>query len=373
MAKKINFKSESGSVTSELGNTATTTREYDFPDKSIVVADDADIAGVSESYTATITFDLRKKYSSTTQTGAIAIALAGSGHINNSEYRLVIDGNGSNTLTISSAFNVFGVLDNSKRNILYLRYISSTVKPIAIIYTEPLVTFVNEYSLSIAVATPDNSASLSDSGATLDFTNGSGTDVAGSFFAWIKLNAVGISQCIMSRGDAGSNAYIQFNIGTDNKLVVYMAVNGSNYIGKQQTTATLVTGIWTRVGFTKSTAEAHTGIILYVNGLAVALTNVSAGSYTGVTAGGTTKIGHQNVSAGVTGNFLVDDASFYNVELTAAQVLEDYNGGFCHDKRTTSFAANLISYHSFEQNGTDLTGNGHTATITTAVYNSAHP
>jgi len=327
---------------------------------------------VSEVFTETITFDARNKFSTTTQTGAIAIALAGSGHLDNSEYQMVINGDGSSDLSISSAFNIQGVLDNTKRNILYLKYIDSTTSPMAVIYTEPLTIFIDDYSLSISVNTPNNSASLSDAGGDLDFTNGSGTDVAGSFFCWIKLNAVGISQAIMCRS-SNTNGYVQFVIDTANKLNVFFQTSNVIYITKVQTTASLVSGIWTHVGFTKSAVEAHSSLTLYVNGLAVAGTGSVVGSYTGVAAGGTTKIGFQDIGTTTTGNFLVDHATFVNKVMSAAEFVEAYNGGFAFDELTTSFAADILATYRFEQNANDLSGNGHTGTIVTAVYNTSHP
>lgn len=82
--------------------------------------------------TTTLTFDRNKIYSRVPQTGNMALQLAGGGNTIGKENVLIIDGNSTNTFSFPEPsagwINGNGVLfDNTKRNVIFLRYIEGQV------------------------------------------------------------------------------------------------------------------------------------------------------------------------------------------------------------------------------------------------------
>jgi hypothetical protein len=94
-------------------------------------------------------------------------------------------------------------------------------------------------------------------------------------------------------------------------------------------TLTSLQGQWVHVAASYSGSESTTGLLLYLNGSAVAATGSTAGTYTGMS----------NTAADVTvgcifrdgtptfANGLIDDFRIYNRALSAAEVMAIFSSG----------------------------------------------
>jgi hypothetical protein len=94
-------------------------------------------------------------------------------------------------------------------------------------------------------------------------------------------------------------------------------------------TLTSLQGQWVHVAASYSASESATGLVLYLNGSAVAATGSTAGTYTGMS----------NTAADVTvgcifrdgsptfANGLIDEVRIFNRELSAAEVMGIFSSG----------------------------------------------
>jgi len=161
-------------------------------------------------------------------------------------------------------------------------------------------------------------------------TGAGGTDSPFSWSAWIKPRGVDITNnTIACKWDkTGSDyEYWLFFDGND-KLVwkLYHPSSSTTRIGLISTSAyTTLTG-WHHVVGTYDASKVYTGLVLYVDGVPIAVGSGANGAYTGM--GPTTaplRFGARRDAVEVSFDGVLADLRCYNYELTAEQVWQMYD------------------------------------------------
>jgi len=158
---------------------------------------------------------------------------------------------------------------------------------------------------------------------------GDGTDDRPfSLEAWIKMDDPS-SFMIFTKGQYNISA--EYNFYTDGSdklnLTIYDESLSATYRGKKSNTA-LSSGQWIHVVATydgTGGTNAQNGINLYINGSVVSDTDVSGGSYVSMeNLGADLMIGKDGA---VYTKGIIDEARVYSKELSASEVLKNYNNG----------------------------------------------
>ena len=164
---------------------------------------------------------------------------------------------------------------------------------------------------------------------SLSFGNGT-SDSPFSLEAWIKFSDV-TNSTIISKGVYNTDAEYNFNIHSGNDLTLLLFDESvADTIQGQRTNTTLVANEnqWTHVVSTydgRGGTSANAGIKLYVNGAVVSSSAVTTGTYVAMeNLGADVYIGKQttNYAKGS-----IDEAKVYAKELSATEVLKNYNNG----------------------------------------------
>lgn len=206
--------------------------------------------------------------------------------------------------------------------------------------------------------------SIPDS-AAMDFTDGAGTDEAGSIVAWINVSDLTPGVYMFNHGPSVANQYnFSFSIASTGKPVFALYNNtGAAYISRTADAQAVYEGRWHQVAVTYDGSEASTGIILYVDGEVVASTGADNG-YSGTHD--STQVYETGSRSAGTLNFLdgnIGELSFYTDVLTPAEILADYND--------THESGSLEAWWKIDEltgNPADSSGNGHNATANLADW-----
>lgn len=196
--------------------------------------------------------------------------------------------------------------------------------------------FLNQYSLDFDGV--DERVEITDHN-DFSFTDGAGTDQPFSISAWVKADSFPFR--IVTKGTNVAYEYAFYITGTS-LLTMNVAQNSGQFIGRQYSSA-LSTGTWYHVVATYDASEVNGGLSLYLNGSAVDNTNSSAGVYTGMpnTASNVYIGGWAGVDYA---NGKIDEVSFWDKELSVAEVLEIYNSGSPSDLSAHSAVGNIITW-----------------------------
>ena len=158
-----------------------------------------------------------------------------------------------------------------------------------------------------------------------------------TFSAWIKLNALNAIQRVVS---------INAKATTANVLSLF--IDASNKANAQQwdtdgalavSTTVLTTGVWYHVAAVFTSDSSRT---IYINGVAENTNTTAQSAMSGLNY---TSMGYLAWTTNI--QFLsgsIDEVAIFNTNLTAAQVLEIYNGGTRINLNAHSKAANLVAY-----------------------------
>lgn len=159
----------------------------------------------------------------------------------------------------------------------------------------------------------------------LSFVSG-GNDLPFSVEAWIYPTSSGLN-VILSKGGLGRREYSFFK-ESNNKISFFISNQaGTNYL--YATSSSSVTlNQWSFVNASYDGSETFAGIKIWINGVQQALTNSSAGSYTGMVAGlGDLTIGNLVYNNALYFNGRINYCALYNKEITQQEVNQRYNSG----------------------------------------------
>lgn len=175
---------------------------------------------------------------------------------------------------------------------------------------------------------------------SLSFGNGS-SDSPFSISAWIKMDST-TGFRIFNKYAGSINEY-SFGTGGGNNLQFYIFDNTSTFKYRARVyTTTLNTGEWYHVVATYSGvggSNAENGIKIYVDGIRVDDTTVSAGVYTAM--GNKTTPVHIGKLDTSYADGLIDEVSVFNSELSQTDINNIYNSGVPVD---ISSMSNVVSY-----------------------------
>ena len=170
------------------------------------------------------------------------------------------------------------------------------------------------------------------------FGNGA-TDSPFSISAWIKMDDT--SGFRIFNKYAGTTTEYSFGTGGAEKLQFFIFDGANTFFNRARLYNTILnTGQWYHVVATYSGvggSNAQDGMKIYVDGVKVDDTTISAGAYTAMNNKTTpVYIGKLDTSYA---NGKIDETAIFNTELTSAQVLEIYNNGRPKDLTTFSGTA----------------------------------
>jgi len=161
------------------------------------------------------------------------------------------------------------------------------------------------------------------------FGDGS-TDSPFSIAAWINADDWTFCNVVVRDVDVTNGEYMFGGDSANSFSVSLFDANKSNYLTCRTTgNMTAHEGVWVHCVFTYNGDGSNTGMNIYTNGQPVAaVTRLVTGSYTAMhNTTSTTKIGRRTIFSTKWFNGRVDDLRIYNIELTASQVSDLYNGG----------------------------------------------
>jgi len=219
---------------------------------------------------------------------------------------------------------------------------------------EPSLTFVAANTDNVTI--PDNDA----------FTfNTAGQDQPFSILAWVNYTDATSGTIISKGATTGDKREWDFLTGGADTLVcnIWNTV-GTAYIRIVSDDAlTPYEGEWIQVAYTYDGSETTGGVALYINGEVIDATITTFGTYTGMSnSTADVKIGCRDE-----GDYFLDgeisEVIVYDVELTPAQVLANYNG--------TVKETDLLAWYKLDEgagNPQDSSGNGYHATGNTADW-----
>jgi hypothetical protein len=215
----------------------------------------------------------------------------------------------------------------------------------------------------------DDYVSLAGVGA-LNYTKG-------TFSAWVNIVDASATYCVFSVADTDAQSYISLELAAGKPQVRIMnaAALKCSLIA---TTAAVTTSGWHHVAVTQDAVKPK----LYLDGVLCDLTNTDT---TDTTYWMNSVAGFDNASIGILAQNStltldyaggISDVKMFNVELTAAQILDEFNGqGFTTlTNATTGVATGLIAWWDFNTNYLDdVTGGGtYTGTASGATYLDAN-
>ena len=162
----------------------------------------------------------------------------------------------------------------------------------------------------------------------LSFSNGV-DDLPASFSAWVKIGDA-TNFYVASKNDGSAVREYTFGCNSSNKLSLYLWTDNSNYAALQSSTAlTAYEGQWVHLAVTyegagptrgNAFASAQNGITLYVNGSPVDTTDISSGTYAGMSNTVRELWLGRSSSSYAAGS--IRDVKIFNRTLTADEVAE---------------------------------------------------
>ena len=198
-----------------------------------------------------------------------------------------------------------------------------------------------------------------------------GNDTVGTYTAWIYADVIGTLQTILSAGDNNSASETwQFQVHAAEELRAFLTHASTTQFDITETTASLSSRKWHKVGVVQDGTQP----ILYIDGLAVAATNDVSTDLTfwydelsacdkfaiGVTETNNT---HLNDFTGAIGA-----VQYFNIALTAAEMLENFKGATHVTRAATIETARVFDITMVDDGTTDdgsgadngtLTGDAH--------------
>ena len=164
-----------------------------------------------------------------------------------------------------------------------------------------------------------------------------GNDTTGTYSAWVYLDAItAANQTILSAGDDNSDTeYLSFEVSAS-VLRIFLVHGGATQFDIRETTASILAKKWTHVAVVQNGTKAA----LYVNGLEVATTNITATDltmwYDELTGCDKFAIGVKESNNTHTNDFagMISDVKYWNKDLTATEVMSDKNGTALSDDGT---------------------------------------
>lgn len=233
-------------------------------------------------------------------------------------------------------------------------------------------TLLNPYCLDY-VDTNSDYTTINDND---DFSFTDGNDLPFSVLGWVNLDDA-TNGTLLNKYDslAGANKRewkVSFT-GTDKfGIFCYKVDDGAVYIATVSTAAiTGYEGSWTHFAATYDGSEATAGFNLYINGYAVADTDASGGAYAGMTNSASDLLIGATIENGGATSFLDGpgaEVKLYDVELSAAQILADYQG--------TLKTSDMVGYWKLNEgtgNPEDYSGNGFDASANLADWVQEYP
>lgn len=177
-------------------------------------------------------------------------------------------------------------------------------------------------------------------------------DTAGTYSAWVNLDASTSTKTLLSAGDNNSaTEYLQiYFTGTTNKLIVKLYHGGATKFQVEQTTGSIVSGQWTHVAVVQNGTQPT----LYINGQTVTQSNTAAVDltywYDQLTGCDKFAIGVLESNATHTFGYagMISDVKYWSKALTAAEVLSDYKGTALSDNGT------YLQFHLLKDLGAPL-------------------
>lgn len=174
--------------------------------------------------------------------------------------------------------------------------------------------------------TPARGFTISDN-AQLSYGDGT-TDRAFSYSFWYYPLEFNIAQYIFSKGNASVKEY-ECQVMTTSKVRFGVFTDASNSLYAESNGTTTV-NTWNFVTVTYDGSKSFSGLKIYINGVAQTTTNVSAGSYTGMsdTAANLFIGNNYNIGAASLGTRgALDEIGLFNYVLTQANTNALYNSG----------------------------------------------
>jgi hypothetical protein len=204
----------------------------------------------------------------------------------------------------------------------------------------------------------------------LSFGNGT-TDSPFSLSAWVKISNFNNAHIIFEKRDHANNNNYEYVLaitsagGINNNIYDY---NSLNRRGRKTSDGLISLNTWYHIAMTYSGVggtNASDGIKTYLNGVRVDNANNQKNTYTAMhNTNQPFKIGRI-----LAGN--IDEASVFDVELSASDVTNIYNSGLPND---ISSISGLVSWWRFEGTGTTATDSGsggNNGTLTNGVTRSS--
>jgi hypothetical protein len=174
---------------------------------------------------------------------------------------------------------------------------------------------------------PARGFTISDSPA-LSFGN-AGTDAPFSFSYWYNAIEYNIAQFILSKGNASVKEY-EMQVMTTRKVRFGVFTDASNSLYAESNGTLALPGTWNCITCTYDGSKTFAGIKIYINGVLQTTTNVSAGSYTGMSDTAANLFIGNNYTVGSSSlgtRGYLDEMGLYAYELSQANVNELYNSG----------------------------------------------
>jgi len=161
-------------------------------------------------------------------------------------------------------------------------------------------------------------------------------DTVGTYSAWIYLDSITGNKTILSSGDNDSATEGLWFVVAANQLGIQLYHGGATQFNVVETTSSMVARTWTHV----AVVQDGTQPALYVNGSAVDTTNSTATDltmwYDELTGCDKFAVGVKESNNTHTNDFTgaIGQVKYWNKALTAAEVLDDYNGVALSDDGT---------------------------------------
>ena len=190
------------------------------------------------------------------------------------------------------------------------------------------------------------------------FGDGSGNDKPFTFSAWVFVEDAtgGDEGPFITKGEVGGGTNIEYIFKHRQgqlRAFIYKGDNTgtNNRIKLQANAATISDATWTHVVMTYDGSLSENGLKFYTNGVQTAATAGNDGFY--AAQGGTRnstqpliigKTNNAGANAAQTYEDRMADVCIFNKELTAAEVVEIYNGGKVKNMLNASTYNNLISW-----------------------------
>jgi hypothetical protein len=139
--------------------------------------------------------------------------------------------------------------------------------------------------------------------------------------------------------------------------------------------AAVSTGVWAHWVLTRDATATTAGMKWYLNGSSQTVTSITNTLLTSDDTVSTANLNFgRDSNGGANCNGAFDDLSFYNVELTSAQVTEIYNSGKPKHLKNTSAGPYLTGWHTFENSTPNDRISGVVGTpVNTPTYSTSVP